>query len=113
MFRSKKPLFEARLISLENAADIINWLGEDFYAATTGRPLNIGGRIIERPETAEPATLDEKFVIIATATSSGAIYAAAAGDYLVRYPGVGYRVMTAAEFDENFESGDEDVEAAE
>ena len=108
MIKMKKPDFEAKRIDINKTAEIVEWLGEDFYAATTGRAISVGNRVIERSADAEQVPIDDRFVIIATSPNSASVYAAASGDYLIRYPGLGYRVMNEAEFNENFSMTEDD-----
>jgi len=93
--------FEAARFERDRIVEMIEWLGDDFYALTNGDPITIGDATFARDKS-EPMKADGKpigygILIVHNPTTNG-LYAVVPGDWLVRDDQLGYLIMS----DENF-----------
>ena len=82
-YRMKPINVEIMEFGKDNIQDMIDWLGSDFYALTSGRDIKIGDNNIS----------GDKPVLVIFNSVTGNAHIAQLGNYVVRHPVKGYEIM--------------------
>ena len=98
-----------RFISIYNMGDIMNWLGNDFYAVTKGDPIVINGQSIsvkapENRNANDPYSPFDEMLLIIHDPIASCIRVIGRGMWVVRDPNLGYHVLTDDEFRKQYAS---------
>jgi len=98
---------QAMLFSAEpfpsNVTEIISWLGEAFYAMTTGREIKIQGAKISREiDPNADSVLDNLVIVIDNSTDGSDLVVAVPGNWIVWQARTGYRVLAQEQVDESW-----------
>lgn len=108
--RLREPRQEAIFFETNtaNLSDLICWLGSDFYAFTSGREVQVDGRIFKHSRIDDPAFGEDTSMILFR--SNGRIMATSANNWIVRDPQLGYIVLDDATFGERYHIDKEEGE---
>ncbi|MCM1295009.1 MAG: hypothetical protein NC311_05660 [Muribaculaceae bacterium] len=86
-----------------NVTDIIAWLGNSFYALTTGREIKIQGAKISREiDPNAESTLDNLVIVIDNSNDGTDLVVVVPGNWIVWQERTGYRVLTQEQVDEGW-----------
>lgn len=86
-----------------NSVEIINWLGDAFYAMTTGKPVSIQGLKIDiNPDPSLDSVLDNMALIIDNSAVGGKLVVATPGVWIVHSESKGYIALTQEQMDEKW-----------
>jgi len=85
---------------LSNLFDILNWIGDDFYALTNGDPIGIEGHMISRNKSQVSGNDNPEIngmthpTLVVSNKDTNRLLVVAEGEWLIKEPGMGYQVFT-------------------
>lgn len=96
----RHSVHEGMQFRLPKLFDILNWIGDDFYALTNGDPVGVEGHKISRNKSQETGNVHPEIngmthpTLIISDKVTNRLLIVAEGEWLVKEPGVGYQVFT-------------------